>query len=88
MDNSRTIELLWQMREFQVEARRNAVRARNWEEFRSSQSDIEIVDRAIADEIKLQKDWVASEAARLAQMNPGSHTVDYDPFAQPGEDRY
>ena len=74
MSNDRVIELLWQMREAQVKARGSAVMARDLAALRLAQSDVEMIDRALSDETRLQKDWVASEAARLA--NPKPHADD------------
>lgn len=76
-----TLRLLHHMRELHVSARRKALVDRDLVAFRQNQSDVETVDRAIADEVRLSQDWVEAEAARLRQGRSGEGPASASPPA-------
>ncbi len=78
MDVTKILRLLRYMRTSQVTVRRDAATKRDMIALRHAQADIEAIDHAIDDEIRLQQEWVADEARRLARLSPEKHTGEYD----------
>ncbi len=80
MDNKETLRVLRHMRNIQVRLRREAVTKQDMTGLKQAQFDVSVIDDAIADEIELQKGWVAEEAARLARLSPAKQPSNHEPF--------
>ncbi len=83
MDNADTLRLLRHMREMHVSARREALGKRDMAALRQNQADVEMIDRAIEDEVRLQKEWVEAETARLARSKPQKDDTGWVPIEPP-----
>jgi len=77
MDNTETLRLLRQMRTNQVEVRREAASKRDMVALRQAQADIEAIDYAINDEIRVpqDKDWFLAKIVSIANSGVGIDIV-------------